>query len=598
MAINPLSLRTSLIRLGASVAAAVLFFAGTAGTSLAQSGGYSWDISSFDTAIAVNKDSSITVSEKIVADFTHDEHHGIYRYIPISYRDRFGNELNLRVNVLSVKDEKGTPWTYTQSIEGNDLYLQIGDADVYLNTLSTFIITYQVDRAVTYFSDHDELYWNATGTEWGVPMQKVTASVTIPGSASDSDLKATCYTGGYGSEEQNCTSGIKNGSFTFTATPSAEGSPALGSMEGLTVVVGFPPGIVDRPSFIQQAIWFLADNWGYLLPFITFGIMFWLWKTRGRDPAISRTAIMPIYRPPNGLTPTEIGTIIDESVDIRDISSAIIDLAVRGYIKIKEIKEKSWIFESSDYEFEMVKDIQSDPKLKEHEKKIGDAIFGSNNTQKLSNLKDKFYKDIPDIKTTVYDNLVHDGYFPTNPEKVRNVYYSIGIAITMLSFFLMGALVMTFGISAGLGIIGSGIIIIIFAGRMPAKTKKGVETFYLIKGLEEYINTAEKDRIKFQEKENIFELLLPYAMCLNLADKWTKAFEGIYKTPPSWYSSNDPNWVNSFTTIALLNRLNTVNNSMQSTFTSSPRSASGGGSGFGGGGFSGGGFGGGGGGAW
>lgn len=586
----------------ATLSAGILLFAGAAFAQqeMTSPGEWPWNIDSFDTEIRIEKDSSIVVSEKIVADFTREEHHGIYRTIPVRYRDRFGNKLNLRFNLVSIKDETGKPWNYEQSNEGDDVYIKIGDADTYLNDLSTFIITYKVERAVTYFGDHDELYWNSTGTEWAVPMKKVTTTVTIPGSASEG-LKATCFTGGYGAEDQNCRYKIENGVFSFDVTPLLEGASALYPSQGLTIVVGFPPGIVEKPSLFQQILWTLADNWGYFLPFITFGIMFWFWKTRGRDPHVSRSAIMPIYRPPNGLTPTEIGTLIDEKVDTRDISATLIDLAVRGYIKIKEIKEKQWFFESTDYEFEAVKDIQGDPTLKTHEKKIAEAVFGSQPFKKLSALKDKFYTSLPGIRDSIYSGLVRDGYFPTNPEGVRNGYYTIGGIITGIPIFLFGGFIIFTSLSVPIGMIASGLIILAFAGKMPAKTKKGVETYYLIKGLEEYIGTAEKDRIKWQEGENIFELLLPYALTLGLADKWASAFQGIYKEPPSWYSSTDPNWLNHFNTLYLMNRLSSVNNSMQSTFTSSPRSAAGGGSGFGGGGgggFSGGGFGGGGGGSW
>ena len=155
---------------------------------------------------------------------------------------------------------------------------------------------------------------------------------------------------------------------------------------------------------------------------------------------------------------------------------------------------------------------------------------------------------------------------------------------------------MMYSFSVFAGVVISAILIMIFGRYMPAKTKKGAETYIKILGLKEYINTAEKDRLKFQEKENIFEKLLPYAMTLGIADKWTKAFEGIYKTPPSWYQSNNPNFLNNFSTLYFFNSLNGLSSSMESAFQSSPRSS---GSGFSsGGGFSGGGGGGGGGSGW
>lgn len=120
-----------------------------------------------------------------------------------------------------------------------------------------------------------------------------------------------------------------------------------------------------------------------------------------------------------------------------------------------------------------------------------------------------------------------------------------------------------------------------------------------ILGVEEFIKTAEKDRMKFYEDQNIFEKMLPYAIALGLADKWAKACEDIYNSKPDWYQSSDPNFIRSFNAWNFLHAINSFNNTMSSNMTASPRSAaSGGSSGFGGGGFSGGGFGGGGGSSW
>ncbi len=559
--------------------------------------GYGWDIPSFTGDIKVQIDGSIMVKETIVADYTNEEHHGIYRTIPVQYRDTLGNRLSLKIDVVSITDETGKSWNYTKSYEGDNIYIKIGDADVLLNKPSTFALTYKVERAITFFEDHDEIYWNLTGNEWDVNMEKVHATVSLPEGTQEKDIKATCYTGYYGSSAQNCKNTISGQTVTFDVVPAVEGTPALPPGQGLTVVVGFPKEIVAEPTAMQKTLWFLMENWGYLLPFMAFAYLFNTWLKRGRDPKISRTTIMPIYTPPNNLTPTEIGTIIDESVDVRDISSAIIDLAVRGYIKINEKKDKVLFFNTTEYELMKTKEYQGDTTLKNFEKKLLNAIFNGGSSTKISDLKNKFYKDLPDIKTSVYSGLVKERYFPASPENIRTGYYTLGGILLGVSIFFFALIALFLSTSAAVGMGLTGILFLIFAKRMPAKTKKGVEAYYQIKGLEEYIGTAEKDRIQFQEKENIFEKLLPYAMTLGIAEKWTKAFSGIIKNPPSWYTSNDPDYLNHFNTMLLYSRLNTVSSTMKTSFTSSPRSASGGGSGFSGG-FSGGGFGGGGGGSW
>ena len=151
-----------------------------------------------------------------------------------------------------------------------------------------------------------------------------------------------------------------------------------------------------------------------------------------------------------------------------------------------------------------------------------------------------------------------------------------------------------YSISLGL----AGAIIIVIGYFMPAKTVVGVEQKRYLLGLREYINIAEKDRIKFhnapQKSPKHFEALLPFAMVFGLEREWGKQFEGIYTTQPGWYSDSGMAGFNSYLFASSLHDFNSV---AATSLSSAPSSASGGGSGFSGGG-AGGGFGGGGGGSW
>lgn len=590
---NWINRKALLLLLGGVAAILLLFVPHTAGAY-----GYDWDISSFETDIVAQEDGTLIVEETIVADFSREQHHGIYRTIPVQYPDATNHTLNLRYDVKSVKDENGNDWWYETSREGEYLKIKAGDANIYFNEPITFVITYEIQRAVSFqFDDHDEIYWNATGDEWEVPILSATATIQLPNSVSESDLRATCYTGGYGSQEQNCEHNISGNTLTYNTTGE------LGSYEGLTIVAGFPKGVLTEPPFSQRAMWFIVDNWPYMIPLVTFLVLLYLWQTRGRDPQTNRDTVMPHYEAPEGFTPAEAGTLIDERVDMHDISATIVDMAVRGYIKIKEIKKKKILFgDDYDYEFIKLKPHKNASELHSHEKKTLDAIFQNNEESvKMSDLKNKFYLKLDGIINSTYDRLVSEKYFPRNPDKTRKAYAGTGGTLLFLPFVFIGLFIEGL-IALPIAIGVSGIIILAFSGIMPAKTKKGVEMYYTILGLEEFINTAEKDRIKWQEKENIFMKLLPYAMAFRIADKWSKAFEGLNKTP-SWFESTDPNFANNFNTYYFVNRLTTMSNSMALTMRTAPRSSGSGGSwsggsGFSGGGFSGGGFGGGGGGSW
>jgi len=556
---------------------------------------YSWNLPEVNQDIRLDKSGEIHVVETVKADFTRSPHHGIYRHIPISYKDKFGNPFNLRFKLISVTDENRKSRSIASEYKsGGEYIIKIGDKDVMYNDIQTYVITYDINRAIGYFDEHNELYWNPYSS-WDIPVLSSTVTVHLPQEVDESSLSSTCYTGFYGETSKDCLSTVIDGqTLQYSITkPSAPG-------EGFTIVAGWPKGIISEASWFMKIWWFVVDNWSLLIPLFVFVFLFWKWYTVGRDPKVGDTVI-PRFEPPDDLTPTEVGTIIDEKVDIQDITSVIITYAVRGYIKIHEIKSKKmFFFDDTDYELEVVKSYSDDKNMKSHEKKILGAIFGGKKKIKISSLKYKFYKHIKGIKKQIYTGLVKDGYLAHNPENIRAIYMGIGIGIIWATLFGAGFITDFIGLTAVFAIVASGGLFILFSFIMPRKTIKGAKTLIEIKGLEEYIRTAEKDRIKFQEDQNIFfEKLLPYAMVLGLGEKWAGAFKDIYKKPPSWFESND---MSTFNTFYLLDHLNRFSVHTQTAFASSPRSSGGssawgGGSGFSGG-FSGGGFGGGGGGGW
>ncbi|MBU1446593.1 DUF2207 domain-containing protein [Patescibacteria group bacterium] len=559
-----------------------------------------WTTPKFDQDIEIFEDGKIRVKETIVADFSKDasyaEHHGIYREIPVKYDDQYGNNYNLRFNLISVTDENGKEHPLANmgvELFSNNMTIKIGEANVIIKDKTTYVITYEIDRVIGYHEEHDELYWNIFSL-WEVPVESSTVTVTLPKTVANEQLKGQCYTGTYGSTSSNCTSEVKDGKLVFRLTQ------PLDAFDGFTIVAGFPKNIIQKPLFTQYLLWFLMDNWIIFLPIVVFFFFFYRWKKYGCDPQTNNT-IIPHYEAPDDLSPTEVGTLIDERAEMHDIVSVIIDYAVKGYIKINEITEKKLlIFDNTDYELEVLKPYMEYGKIKPHEIEILNAIFDGKSKVKISDLKFKFYSKVKSIKKKIYSDMITAGYFPHNPENVRNLYLGIAGGIVFGAFTIAPVIIQFLGISGLIAIIISGLIIAAFSPFMPRKTEKGASTYYKIKGLEEYIRTAEKDRIKFQEKNNIFfEKLLPYAMVLGLGEKWANAFSDLYKGKPEWFNSSS---TDAFNTLYLIDRLSHFQSQANTAFASAPRSSGGssawgGGSGFSGG-FSGGGFGGGGGGSW
>lgn len=557
---------------------------------------YNYGIRDFNSLLEIQKDSSIIVTEEISVDFTNaSNRHGLIRSIPMKYRDAAGNFLNLHFKLISVTDPNNQPIDYSYSFNDPNADIKIGSADQYVDGKVVYYkIKYQIDRGLNRFEGYDELFWNTTGNANQSAIANSTTYIVLPQPVDEKLLQSKCFTGFEGSSAQDCTTKVINGQVIEYKTNSL-----LRSGEGISVLLGFPKDLITYPSPVTYFLWFLADNWGFGVPMLVFAFMYFQWYTKGRDPVAAKSTVMAEYEAPDNLRPAQIGTLIDDSMDMRDITSTIIDLATRGYLKIIEKKEKKFLGESTTYTLEKTTQTNAKESLADFESKVYDGLFGSATTVTLDDLRYKFYKVIPDIKKAVYTDLVSKKYYASNPESVRTAYVTTA-AIIFFGTIFFAEIVIAIMPSLMPGLLISAVIIGIFGNFMPKKTQKGVDTKVHILGLEEFIRTAEKDRMKFYEQENIFEKMLPYAIALNLAEKWAKACEGLNIQQPSWYQSSNPNFGTNFSTNMFLHSLNDFSNTANTNMTVAPRSSSSSGvSGFSsGGGFSGGGFGGGGSSSW
>ena len=73
----------------------------------------------------------------------------------------------------------------------------------------------------------------------------------------------------------------------------------------------------------------------------------------------------------------------------------------------------------------------------------------------------------------------------------------------------------------------SGAIVLLFSRFMPVKTLRGVKALGRVKGFEEFLMRAEKDRLERMSDPRLFEKYLPYAIALGVSERWAEAFEGI-----------------------------------------------------------------------
>jgi uncharacterized membrane protein YgcG len=284
--------------------------------------------------------------------------------------------------------------------------------------------------------------------------------------------------------------------------------------------------------------------------------------------------------------------VLDERVDLVDVSATLLDLAVRGHLRIEEASSQGFLF-MRDRDWRLVK-LQGAAELRPHEVLLLGRLFAAGDQVLISSLKNRFYSHLPALREAIYTAVSREGrFFPTSPERVRRGYAAVGVAAGVGG---MVALWANAPPPAAVSIALTGGLVLLFSRVMPRRTARGRAIYEQILGFREFVMRVDKDRLERMggRSPDRFERVLPYALVLGAADAWAEAFDGLYREPPRWYVSQTQG---PFHPRVFVNELGQTLGSIGTALASAPRGGSGR-SGLGGGGFSGGGFGGGGGRSW
>jgi len=641
-------------RLGLLFGAILFLLAGT--PARAQEDGER--ILAFQSAIAVQGDGSLLVTETIRVQATGDQiQHGIYRDFPTSYEGSYGLKTQVAFHVLSVMRDGSTDGYHLQDL-ANGVRVYLGKKEVTLDPgIYTYTLRYLTDQQIGFFKDHDELYWNVTGNGWIFPIDQATAYVTLPPEVPRDKMTLEAYTGGQGSKAKNYRASLNDvGQAVYTTTA------ALRPHEGLTLVLTWPKGFFTEPTVSQKRERLLLANpspviaiFGSLLVLAYFTMA---WFRVGRDPPAG--TIIPLYAPPENLSPASVRFIHRMGYDDKCFASALINMAVQGFLKIKDI--------AGTYTLTHQKD-QGRAGLASDEQSIAEKFFGSANSLTLSQSNhSKISSAISAFKEelkTRYERIYffkHLGYFAVGFALSLGV-LAIAFALEpataganfFLIFWLMGwsvgcsvliwqakaawqkalvsqgglkktegclgailptlfAVIFSLGEVTGLvalfrnaspGIIASLLFLvpcnIIFLYLLRAPTIPGQALLDKIEGFKMYLGTAEAERLNLENPPErtpeLFEKFLPYALALGVEQAWSQKFSEVLSRAKLGDEGVAYQPLWYSGNFNASSFAGALGNTL-STAVSSSSTAPGSSSGSGGGGFSGGGGGGGGGGGW
>jgi uncharacterized membrane protein len=613
-------------------------------------------IISYDSRIQIQPSAILTVEETIKVYASGQEiKRGIYRDFPTHYKDRNGNNYKVSFKVLHVLRD-GREENFFLKAESNGMRVYVGEKERLLPPGEyTYTIVFETDRQLGFFKDFDELYFNAIGTGWSFPIERAKVVVELPKNARHATKEVDAYSGYQGKQGKDFINyRDESGRIVFETTRT------LFPREGFTVVIGWEKGFVHGPTQAEKLKYVFNDNKGSLLGLLgligIFVFYYGTWSRVGKDP--EKGTIIPLYEPPANFSPAVVRYLMKMGYDQKVYGAAIINMAVKGYLKIKE--------DSGSYS--LIRQGKSRETLSADEKAVADNIFGGQDVFEVKSANhQRINKSIQHLKKSL-DQTCEKNYFLTNVQ-----YFTGGLVISIaviilsvifeskqrlpmacfiglwLSIWTIGVVTMVHQLVSlwrgvmlskgkeplltggalfmslfaapfvggeifGLGILAYstsvflmviitliGVVNILFFNLLKAPTLLGRKILDEIEGFKMYLSVAEKDRLNeltVREKTpEYFEKYLPYALSMGVEQAWAEKFSEVFKQMPN--QEYQPVWYlgHGFPYQNVGGFASSIGSSVSNAISSSavaPGSSSGGG----GGGSSGGGGGGGGGGGW
>lgn len=576
----------------------------------AQAADGNWRITNYKVAATVDGSGTTAVQLNLDFDFGNDEGHGPYLTFPL--RQEIANDPDhwrmLDMTLGQVSSPSGANAEVQTEEQDGNLLVRVGNENRTYTGVQTYQVNYTIRGLIApkqAISGLDEFNWNAVGTGWEVPIDAVEATVTGPANIG----RTACFSGS--DFLSACQSAPSGSAATFSAT-------GVGNGSGVQVTAGFPAGTFTGADARLERRFTVANMFPInpltggaagALAAIGLGYLFrrtrrgardqvYLGLTPGVVPAPNQEATVgydtsnaPVavqFSPPAGARPGELGTLVDATADNRDVTAGILDLAVRGHLRIEQLDGDEWAFTR----------LNSADELAGYERRMLAKLFAQGNQVTTDDLKQPEYAGLlTKAREDLHDRVTKElGWFTRNPATVRGLAFLAGILIIVVSagvgllFGLFGwGLIGVAGVVVGIGVLAMN-------NHFGARTAAGSAVLAQTRGFELYLRTAEADQIKFEEGIDVFSRYLPYAIMFGVAERWTKVFEqlaseGRYAFDTPWYVGYGYGY--GFAYSGFASSMDSLANTMTSSMQHATAATSGG-SGFSGGG----GFGGGGGGGW
>ncbi|WP_290063199.1 DUF2207 family protein, partial [Amycolatopsis solani] len=410
-----------------------------------------------DVALKVLRDGSLSVTEKVTVPG------GKQLTSRVPLRVPAGDDQD---RVYAVRDVK-TEGAATSQLTGDQLVLTFaGGAGT---------VTYLVDGAIADQGGRQQARWQVA-SGFDTPLTKLTASFLAP---SPELSPVDCFAGPVGSS-QRCTLA----ELDHTGVVRLEQNDVRPG-DRVDLLVGLPAN--TAPATAKFAEIGLLANAFALTPLtgVVFAVLLVLlvaagilvWRRRKQDAGALRVATGPVevllrdgdrvfFASPDGVLPGQVGTVVDETVDVVDISATVVDLAVRNYLWLAEVPGNDW---------QISRRNPPDEHLHEFERAVCETLLPEGtDTVLVSQLRARGGLDLRRISDAMYADVVTKRWFSRRPGTARGRLTWLGAGIFALGLVATAVLTFTVGDALlGVAVALAGLGVVAAAALLPTRTARG-----------------------------------------------------------------------------------------------------------------------------
>ncbi|HEU5419300.1 MAG TPA: DUF2207 domain-containing protein [Streptosporangiaceae bacterium] len=529
-------------------------------------------VTSYQISVTIRPDDVTHVREVIGYDFGASRRHGIYRYIPDRQPAGDGHVREYPVSHVTVSSPDGTPSQTLVTPGDANVMVRIGDPARTVTGQHTYVISYDIARAITTTAGHERLRLNLVGTGWTVPIAHVAATVSAPGAVTS----AACYAGATGSRNDCESSAASGRQARFTQAVLAPG-------QGMTVTVALPAGSVRAlpPLLVSTGgrLQRFGPLAGLVLAIVVVALLF-TWPLllaaalRRRAAAVTLPPGFAVdVRPGDGLgparvlRPAEAGAVLSRGARPRHIAATVVDLAIRGYLRIEDVSRagdaagltdgdeltaRALTSEGSDaadlavlspvdWRLIRLKRIPagtastagSRSRLLPYEETLLRELFRGRDQVRVSELHGTFWDSMTRVAAALAWHLQREGRLRLKMSQLRSwniscwVVAVIGAGVAAAGFTLHQPPGAEF---SGLVLGGAALLALITTARMRREpyqlSTRGMRLVAQLRPLRDEV-AAKQPAAASADSWTEFTDLLPYAIALDEAASWAERFDGL-----------------------------------------------------------------------